>query len=106
MSDKVGDLRLVMSGTAIVEGHESLYVEDGKGTSLTLRWVRDDDNTLTHGTMNALAADLPRAKPSVDVVHSFRIARGDDGHTIEARFYVNWIYDWSRVVSYTVLANF
>jgi hypothetical protein len=101
----VGELRVIMSGAAIVEGHESLYVEDGKGTSLTLRWIRDDDNTVTHGTVNALVADLPIAKPSVDVVHSFKIAR-DDGRTIEARFYVDWIYDWSRLVTYTVLADF
>lgn len=106
MTDRVGDLRILMSGIAIVEGNESLVVADGNGTSLALRWVRDDDNVLTGGTIDALTADLPKAGPEIDVVHVFAIASDGGERRVEARFFVEWIHGWSKRVSYTVLASF
>ena len=98
------DHRVVMSGVALVEGHEDLVAEARDGTSLKLQWVRDDDNVITGGTLGALTADLPIARPLLDVVHLLALSEGE--RRVEARFHVEWLNERSRRVTYTVVANF
>lgn len=102
MNRRIGDSRVLMSGTALVEGDETLIVTGG-GTSLTIRWVRDDDNVLTGGTVEALTVDMPKAESEIDVVHAFTIGTEGDERLVAVRFFVEWIHRWSKRVTYTVV---
>lgn len=105
MTGQIGKLRILAGGVAIVEEGEDLVVE-GEGTGLTLRWNRDDDNVLTGGTVDSLTADLPRARPDIDVVHVFSIGTAGDERLVEVRFLVEWVHGLSKRVTYTLLGNF
>ena len=105
MTDRVGEMRIVATGVALVEGDETLVVGEGGGATLTLRCTRDDDNVLTGGTADAMAADLPKARPDIDVVHAFAIGTEGDAQLAEARFYVEWIHRRSKRVTYTILCR-
>lgn len=104
MNQRVGYRNVLMSGTALVEGDEPLVVTGG-GTSLTIRWIRDDDNVLTGGTVEALTVDMPRDEPEVDVVHVFSVGSEGDERLVGVRFFVEWIHRWSKRVTYTVVGD-
>lgn len=105
MTDRISEMRIVATGVALVDGDEVLVVGAKGGASLTLRWTRDDDNVLTGGTVDALTADLPKARPDIDVVHAFAIGTQGDGRRTEARFYIEWIHRRSKRVTYTILST-
>jgi hypothetical protein len=101
MIGSVGGVKVLMSGSVILEKREDLIVEDGNGTTLKLSWDRADGHASGGGSKTTLIGDYP-----MDLkLDRGGFGIGEDGVMKQVRWFAQPAGADSRIITYTVLES-
>lgn len=92
-----------MSGTAILMGNGELHVDDGLGTTLTIRFDQPGNNSQSGGAIHALVGSFPINTPGGKHVYGFGAGYEDKMHSV--RVAVEELHSY-KIVTYTVTADY